>query len=38
MNQEYLNVGDKIIVVAESFGYFNLNDVLEVVRVDKGNV
>ena len=34
-NQEYLKVGDKIIVVAESFGYFNLNDILEVVKVDK---
>ena len=33
--QEYLKVGDKIIVVAESFGYFNLNDILEVVKVDK---
>ena len=38
MNQEYLNVGDKIIVVAESFGYFNLNDILEVVRVDKDDL
>ena len=37
MNQEYLNVGDKIIVIAESLGYFNLNDILEVVKVDKGN-
>ena len=37
MNQEYLNVGDKIIVVAESLGYFNLNDILEVVRVNKDN-
>ncbi len=35
MNQEYLNVGDKIIVVSESLGYFNLSDVLEVVRVNK---
>ena len=35
MNQEYLNVGDKIIVVAESLGFFNLNDILEVVKVDK---
>ena len=35
MNQEYLNVGDKIVVVAESFGYFNLDDILEVVEVDK---
>lgn len=35
MNQEYLNVGDKIIVVSDSFGYFNLNNILEVVKVDK---
>lgn len=35
MNQEYLNVGDKIIVVSDSCGYFNLNDILEVVEVDK---
>ena len=37
MKQDYLNVGDKIIVVAESLGYFNLNDILEVVRVNKDN-
>ena len=36
MNQEYLNVGDKIIVV-DSLGHFNLNDILEVVEVDKDN-
>lgn len=33
--QGYLNVGDKIIVVADSFGYFNLYDILEVVKVNK---
>ena len=37
MKQEYLNVGDKIVVVAESLGFFNLNDILEVVKVDKGD-
>ena len=35
MNQKYLNKGDKVIVVVDGLGYFNLNDILEVVEVNK---